>query len=367
MMITAAVTESASAPFALDDLHLDPPRAGEVLVRLAGTGVCHTDLAARDQVYPVPLPAVLGHEGAGVVQDVGDDVTDVEPGDHVVLTYDSCGSCPGCIRGRPARCADFSRYNFAGTRPDGSTPLRRASGEVYGWFFGQSSFATHAITTPRNTVPVRKDVPLHLLGPLGCAVQTGAGSVLNALRCEAGSSLAVFGAGSVGCAAVLAATLAGCTPIVVVSRNADRLRLAVELGATHVVRAGDNGADPVDAIREITDGGVDFSVETTAVPAVLRQAVDCLGQGGVCGHLGAAAPGTEVILDMSSLLFNRQIRGVVEGDSVPRLFIPALIELYRQGRFPFNKLITTYALSEINTAIGESPRRPTPKAVVTFD
>jgi aryl-alcohol dehydrogenase len=362
MMITAAVTETASAPFVLDDLHLDQPRAGEVLVRLAGVGICHTDMVARDQVFPVPLPAVLGHEGAGVVEDVGDGVTHVAPGDHVVLTFDSCGSCRHCVRGMVSRCADFPRHNFAGTRPDGSTPLRRAAGEVHGWFFGQSSFATHAIASANNTVPVRKDVPLHLLGPLGCGIQTGAGSVLNALRPEPGSAIAVFGAGSVGCAAVLAATLTGCTTIIAVSRNPDRLRLAAELGATHAVRVS---TDPVEEIRSITGGGADYSLDTTGVPEVLGQAVDCLTEGGVCGHLGAAAPDTEVKLDMADLLWNRQIRGVIEGDSVPQIFIPALVELYHQGRFPFDRLITTYPLTEINTAIDETPARPTPKAVLT--
>jgi aryl-alcohol dehydrogenase len=366
MMIVAAVAESASAPLTLDNLQLDSPRAGEVLVRLVGTGICHTDLVARDQMFPVPLPAVLGHEGAGVVEDVGDDVTHVTPGDHVVLTFDFCGSCPDCVRGRPARCANFWQHNFAGTSPDGATRLRRTCGEVHGSFFGQSSFATHALASARNTIPVRKDVPLHLLGPLGCGIQTGAGSVLNALQCEAGSSIAVFGAGSVGCSAVLAATLAGCTQIILVGRNSGRLRLAVELGATHIVHVADD-KDPVATIQSITGGGANYSVETTGVPTMLRQAVDCLSQSGVCGHVGATAPGTEVTLDMSTLLFSRQIRGVVEGDSVPQVFIPQLIELYRQGRFPFDRMITTYPLSEINTAIKESSCRPTPKAVVTFD
>jgi aryl-alcohol dehydrogenase len=361
MKISAAVTDSVSEPFTLDELRLDSPRPGEVIVRLSGTGICHTDLLFRDRTFPMPLPAVLGHEGAGVIEDIGDGVIDLAPGDHVVLTYNSCGHCPSCWRGAPAQCREFARCNFAGTRLDGSTPFTRAGDPVYGCFFGQSSFATHAVATVRNTVPVRKDVPLHLLGPLGCSVQTGAGAVLNSLRCETGSSITVFGAGSVGCAAILAAVVAGCACVIAVSRSPKRRKLAAQLGATHTVEYDENA---LDAIRSITNGGTDYSVDTTAVPAVLRRALDCLAPGGTCAHLGIAAPGTEVHLNMSALLLGRQVRGVVEGDSVPRLFIPMLVELYCQGRFPFDRMITTHSMSDINAVITELPDLVTPKAVV---
>ncbi|WP_156755829.1 NAD(P)-dependent alcohol dehydrogenase [Actinokineospora pegani] len=361
MKIEAAVTEHTSAPFTLDELDLDAPRSDEVLVRLAGTGVCHTDLVVRDQWLPVPLPAVLGHEGAGVVEDVGDGVHHVAPGDHVVLTYDHCGACRRCAEGRPALCAHFLTRNFSGVRPDGSTSLRRGTTEVRGRFFGQSSFATHAIATSGNTVRVPTDLPLPLLGPLACGIQTGAGSVLNSLRCAAGSSIAIFGTGSVACAAVLAAVLSGCTTIITVGRNPAKLRFTAELGATHTLLARNEAAED---IRDLTGGGAEYSLDTTAKPAILRQAVECLDQGGICGHLGASAPGTEVHLDMISLLFSRQVRGIVEGDSVPAQFIPALAELYRQGRFPLDKLIATYPLSDINQAVTEADQRPQPKAVV---
>ncbi|MCG8919164.1 NAD(P)-dependent alcohol dehydrogenase [Actinokineospora sp. PR83] len=361
MKIEAAVTEHPSAPFTLDGLDLDAPRADEVLVRLVGTGVCHTDLVARDQGLPVPLPAVLGHEGAGVVEAVGDGVHHVAPGDHVVLTYDHCGTCRHCAAGRPALCAHFHARNFSGVRPDGSTPLHRGTTEVRGRFFGQSSFATHAIATSGNTVPVPTDLPLPLLGPLACGIQTGAGSVLNSLRCEAGSSIAIFGTGSVACAAVLAAVLSGCTTIITVGRNPAGLRFTAELGATHTLLTGDGA---VADIRDLTGGGAEYSIDTTATPALLRHAVECLDQGGICGHLGATAPGTDVHLDMASLLFGREVRGIVEGDSLPARFIPVLVELYRQGRFPFDKLIATYPLSDINRAVAEAGRRDRPKAVV---
>ncbi|MFI7705110.1 NAD(P)-dependent alcohol dehydrogenase [Nonomuraea sp. NPDC049480] len=365
MRITAALTETQGAPFTLASLDLDDPRPGEVVVKMVSSGVCHTDLIVRDQWYPVPLPAVLGHEGAGVVAAVGDGVTYVAPGDHVVLTFSSCGGCRMCDQGRPAYCDQFFACNFAGSRTDGSSTLHRAEGDVHGVFFGQSAFATYALATERNVVKVDPEAPLELLGPLGCGIQTGAGGVLNSLKPPAGSSIGVFGAGSVGISAVMAAAVSGCTTIVAVDLNEQRLELAAELGATHVINAA--AGDTVDRLRELTGGlGVDYTVETTAVPAVLRQAVDALNQGGTCGLIGAAALGTEVSIDMSSLLFGRSVRGIVEGDSVPRQFIPKLVDLHRQGRFPFDKLIKTYAFEDINQAVEDSEKGTTLKPVLTF-
>ncbi|MGP3911447.1 NAD(P)-dependent alcohol dehydrogenase [Nonomuraea sp. 10N515B] len=365
MRITAALTETKGAPFALTPLELDDPRPGEVVVRMVSSGVCHTDLIVRDQWYPVPLPAVLGHEGAGVVEAVGDGVTYVAPGDHVVLTFNSCGSCRMCDQGRPAYCDQFFAFNFAGSRGDGSMTLHRDSGDVHGVFFGQSAFATYALATERNVVKVDRDAPLELLGPLGCGIQTGAGGVLNSLKPPAGSSIAVFGAGSVGISAVMAAAVAGCTTIVAIDLNDQRLELAEQVGATHIINAA--AGDTVERLRGLTGGlGVDYTVETTAVPAVLRQAADALNQGGTCGLIGAAALGTEVSLDMSSLLFGRSVRGIVEGDSVPRQFIPKLVDLYQQGRFPFDKLIKTYAFEDINQAVEDSEKGTTLKPVLTF-
>lgn len=365
MQITAAITESKGSPFTLGPVELGDPRPGEVIVRMVGSGVCHTDLIVRDQWYPVPLPAVLGHEGSGVVEVVGAGVSYVAPGDHVVLSFNSCGDCRMCVAGRPAYCDLFFACNFAGTRLDGSTPLHRNEGDVHGMFFGQSAFATYALVAERNVVKVDPSVPLELLGPLGCGIQTGAGAVLTTLNPAAGSSLAVFGAGSVGLSAVMAAAVAGCTTIIAVDLNRQRLGIAEEIGATHTIDAGAD--DAVSGIRELTGGlGVDYSLETTAVPRVFRQAVDSLNQGGTCGLIGAAAPGTEASIDMSALLFGRSVRGIIEGDSVARIFIPRLVELYKQGRFPFDKLIKTYPFEEINQAVEDSEQGRTLKPVLTF-
>src|SRR5580693_4370229 len=207
----AAVVREKGGRFALERVCLDEPRPDEVLVRIRGVGMCHTDLVARDQYFPVPLPAVLGHEGAGVVEAVGSAVTKVAPGDHVVLSFASCGACANCRQGAYAYCDDLYGRNFSGARPDGSRTCCDADGHrIGGSFFSQSSFATRALATERNVVKIPSDVPVELMGPLGCGIQTGAGAVMNALRPKAGESIAIFGAGSVGMAAALAARVVGC-------------------------------------------------------------------------------------------------------------------------------------------------------------
>ena len=365
MRITGAVTAAKGQSFKLTELELEEPRRNEVLVRMVGVGVCHTDLVARDQLDPVPLPAVLGHEGSGIVERVGADVTVVAPGDHVVLSFSSCGKCRMCEQGRPAHCTTFYELNFGGSRADGTSPFRCDCGTVHGSFFGQSSFATYSVVPERNIVKVDKNVPLELLGPLGCGIQTGAGAVLKSLRPEPGSSIAVFGTGAVGLSAVMAAVVAGCTTIIAIDLNEGRLELAKELGATDTIngRAGNT----LDSILELTNGvGIDYTLDTTAVPSVFRCAVDALATGGTCGLIGGAAPGTEVSIDMVTLLFGKTIKGIVEGDSVPRSFIPALIQLHRQGRFPFDRLIRKYPFADINRAVADSERGDTVKPVLTF-
>ena len=363
MKITAAVTPAKSQPFSLATLDLDDPRDDEVLVRVVAAGLCHTDLVCRDQDYPVPLPAVLGHEGAGIVERVGARVTKVAPGDPVVLSYSTCGRCHSCLEGDIAYCTDLFEQNFTGRRADGSTTLTQDGKPVHGCFFQQSSFATHALATEANVVKVRPDAPLERLGPLGCGLQTGAGAVMNTLNPRAGTAIAVFGAGSVGLSAVMAAYAVGCSPIIAVDVKPARLEAALGLGATHVIDPAH--ADPVEAIREIAGGGgVHYSLETTALPAVFRQAVDCLRLRGVCGLIGAAALGTEATFDMNGILFGRTIRGVIEGDSVPDIFIPRLVELHMQGRFPFDRILSFYDLADINQAAADSETGATIKPVL---
>ncbi|WP_441249277.1 NAD(P)-dependent alcohol dehydrogenase [Kitasatospora sp. McL0602] len=349
---TAAVVRSAGAPFTLETVRLDAPRPDEVLVRVLAAGVCHTDLSVRAGLTPGPLPAVLGHEGAGVVEAVGSAVTRVRPGQRVVLTFDSCGGCPSCHAGLPVRCDHWPELNlFGGSRLDGSATLRAADGTpLHGHFFGQSSFATYALATERNAVPVPDDVSPELLAPLGCGVQTGAGAVLLVLRPEPGDTLAVFGAGAVGLAAVLAARLTPATAVVAVDVQPARLALALELGATAVVDA--RTEDPVAAIAALTGGrGAERTLETSGNLRALRQAVDSLAVGGTCGVVGAPPAGSEVALDVPALLGRApRIVGVNQGSAVPARFLPALAALHRAGRLPVDRLVRVYPFAEIERA-----------------
>jgi aryl-alcohol dehydrogenase len=354
MRITAAVVESKGAAFALQELELGELRADEVLVKVAAAGICHTDLICRDQWYPVPLPAVLGHEGAGVVEAVGSGVGGFAPGDRVGMSYDSCGRCESCRKSLGVYCRRFFEYNFAASRPgDASSALSRDGELVHAHFFGQSSFATHSVARERNIVKLDGAIPLEIAAPFGCGIQTGAGSVLNVMQPEPGSSFAIFGAGAVGLAAVMAAKLAGCTTIVAVDLRPARLELARELGATHVVDASTE--DAVEVIRTVTAGGSAFSLEATGSPLALRSAIDCLMPTGVAGVVGAPAFGTEASFDVNHVLTGgRVIRGIVEGESIPSEFLPRLIGLWERGQFPVERMMTFYDFDEIDRAADDA-------------
>lgn len=350
MRIRAAVVEDEGAPFAIQELELGELRADEVLVEIAASGICHTDLICRDQWLPVPLPAVLGHEGAGVVTEVGSAVTTIAPGDRVAMSYDACGRCGPCSRGLRAYCTAFFAHNFASSRPaDASSVLSRDGVPIHAHFFAQSSFATHAVGRESTVVKVPDGMPLEIAAPFGCGIQTGAGSVLNVFNPPAGSSIAVFGAGAVGLAAVLAAKLAGCSAIVVVDLRPNRLELALELGATDVVDA--NAHDPTRAVRKLTGGGADFSLEASGSPEAARAAAHCLAHTGTCGIVGAPAIGTEFSLDVNTILVGgRVVRGIIEGESVPAHFLPKLFAFWQEGRFPVDRLMTFYDFDEIDQA-----------------
>ncbi|GGU93175.1 aryl-alcohol dehydrogenase [Actinomadura cremea] len=350
MHIDAAVLRAFDAPFTIESLDLADPGPGEVLVRIAGTGMCHTDQMGRFPGDLVAKPVVLGHEGAGVVEAVGPGVVGVTEGDHVVMSFDSCGTCADCRDGHPGFCPEMVALNMLAAPLDGVARLTDASGAaVHNRWFGQSSFATHALGTVRNVVPVTRDLApddLAKLGPLGCGVQTGAASALIALGVRAGDTFAVFGAGAVGLAAVMAARLAGAAAIIAVDLHESRLELARELGATHTLNGADD--DLAGQIRGLTGGGVRYALDTTAVPDVVSTAVASLRTNGVCGLVGVGA--TEYRLDANLLLMGRTVKGIIEGDAVPHTFIPKMIDLWRQGRFPFDRLIAAYPLGAINEA-----------------
>jgi aryl-alcohol dehydrogenase len=364
MKIRAALVEQKGGPFVIREVELEEPREDEVLIRIVGAGICHTDLMARDQLLPLSLPAVFGHEGSGIVERVGLQVRKVGPGDHVVLSFLSCGICPACLKGKPTRCATYFEHNMGGSRIDGTPTMRRNGTIVHGNFVGQSSFATYSLASERSVVKVRKDVPLEMLGTLGCAVQTGAGGVMNTLRPGVGASVAVFGTGAVGLSAVMAAGISECAPIIAVDINSERLSLAREFGATHLINPTDT--DPVSQVKKVAGHGVEYSLECTGIPGVLRQAVDVLAMGGVCGMIGVAPAGVEVSLEMQHLLNGRGIKGIIAGDSVGDVFIPQLVELYRRGRLPFDRMVRFYAFEEINQAAADAEKGMTVKAVLRF-
>ena len=362
--VTVAVARVPEQPFTIESARLRGPQGDEVLVRVVATGLCHTDLIVRDQYYPVPLPAVLGHEGAGVVEALGPDVKDLKVGDHVVLTYGACGHCNPCNSGHEAYCKDFFALNFGGTDAHGATALQTPDGQpLHDHFFAQSSFATYALARENNAIRVPAEAPLELLGPLGCGIQTGAGAVINALKVSPGSSFASYGAGAVGLSAVMAARIAGATTIVAIDVVPSRLALARELGATHTVNSRE--VDVIEAVRAATGGGADFALESTGRPEVLSAGIEALGGLGTIGVVGAPKLGTKAEFDVNNLLLGgRSIRGIVEGDSVPQVFIPQLVQLYQQGRFPFDKLVKFYDLEQINQAAEDSTRGVTLKPIL---
>ncbi|WP_295481343.1 NAD(P)-dependent alcohol dehydrogenase [uncultured Pseudomonas sp.] len=367
MKIVAAVIRPASPAFSLETLELDEPRDDEVLVRVVSVGICHTDLVAAAGVLPIQPPAVLGHEGAGVVLRTGARVTHVQPGDPVAISFSACGQCPRCQRHDPSYCHAFGLLNFTGMREGGSN-LHDAQGHpVAGNFFGQSSFANHCIANARNVVKVPEDMPLALVSPLGCGIQTGFGSIARALACEAGSSLLVLGGGAVGLAAVMAAKLRGCRHIIVSEPHAARRALALELGATLTLDPLSEALE--DRVRRTLPGGVDYLFDTSGIAAALEAACRCLAPRASVGLVGVPQaweqklPGTLAELVQNGTVF----KGIIEGDSDPQTSIPELIALYQAGQLPIDKLVTTFPFAQINEAIAAQHVGTCVKPVLLMD
>jgi Zn-dependent alcohol dehydrogenase len=364
--ITAAVTEERGAPWTVQDVEIDDPRPGEVRVRVAACGVCHTDAIARDGDLPFPVPGVLGHEGVGHVEAVGDGVTSVAEGDPVLLGWPWCGTCRHCLAGQQRYCLQLGGLVAGGGRGDGSTALARSDGSpLHSHFFGQSSFATHALVAERAVVKVGSSAPLEAVGTLACGIATGAGAVLNALRLEPGSTLVVYGGGAVGLAAVMAARLTPATGIVVVEPNPARRALATRYGATEVVdpRAVD---DVVATVHEICGGPADAALDCTGIVRVLRQAVDSVGMLGTAVLIGGAPAGAEFSADHISTLWGKRIIGTLGGESQTARFVPALLTLHEQGRFPFTDLVEYFPLEQVNEAVAASHHGEVVKPVLRF-
>lgn len=334
---------------------MDPPGTGQVRIRIRACGICHTDMVMREGALPVPFPVILGHEGAGVVEAVGADVEGLTIGDHVLLSFHSCGLCPACHDHQPGYCNEFVPRNFLGLRQAGEGGVWRGEQPIGSNIFGQSAFATYALAHRDNVVPIDPELPLDLLAPLGCGVQTGAGTVLETLDVQPGQSIAIMGAGAVGLSALMAAKIAEAGRITIIDRHEHRLQLARELGATET-------ADDLSAL----EGAFDHIIDTTGVPALLPQALGMLAPRGSLALVGAY-PSEGLAIDPSAIMsMGRRIIGVVEGGIDPQRFIPRLIGYYREGRLPLEKLVRQYPFAQIAEAFAASERGEVIKPVIVM-
>lgn len=366
MQATAAVLNQPNGPFDLEQVDIAEPQANEVRVAIKAVGICHTDLVIASGAMGLKFPAVLGHEGAGIVESVGEGVTDLHPGDKVLLTFNSCGACKPCNHDEPAYCNTFVPLNMLAVREDGSTRVSRNGEPVSDNFFGQSSFSSLAIANRRNVLKVDPDSDLSVLAPLGCGIQTGAGGVLRSLGARQGESLVVLGAGAVGLSALLGGLIAGCSTIIVVEPQETRRAMALELGATHVL---DGQGDVAAAVRAIEPFGVDMVLDTSGFMPVVQQSVGMIANRGRIGLLGV--PGSlDAALQVPMLQLLTQggtVRGIVEGDSDPDVFLPELLAHHKAGRLPIERFSKTYHVSQINEAIDDAHHGRAIKAVLVFD
>jgi aryl-alcohol dehydrogenase len=367
MKIKAAITREVGE-ISIEEVDLAPPKASEVLVKILAAGVCHTDAAGIQGYIPwITFPQVFGHEGVGIVEEVGLAVDTLKPGDRVALTFPSCGHCKYCLDGTPYACDHLNELFFSGAYKDGTRRISQNGTEI-GSFFAQGSFAEYAVVDARNAVKVEgvTDDQLKYLCSMGCGVQTGAGAVLNRIKPTPATSLVVFGAGGVGMAAIMAGKIAGCTKILAVDVVDSRLQMAKEFGATDLVNAKEVG-DVIEEIKKITDGGANYSVECSGIPDLSLQALQCLrrlGTAVVCSVTGPA----EISIPIEMTIMNPSVTfaGLTEGGSNPQIFIPKLTEYFKAGMLPIDKLVKFYDFGDIKTAFDDSHTGVTIKPILTF-
>ena len=362
MKIQAMVVHEKNGPYLLEDVELDEPKAGEVLIKNYASGICHTDEFGRSQGVPIPLPLVLGHEGAGIVEKVGEGVTDLKPGDHVGVTYAFDGTCPTCQNHEPYYCENFNQINFGGVAPDGTTRLHQ-NGQDVSMFFGQSSFATYSVVNAQSVAKVDDDVDLAYIAPLGCGVQTGAGAVINVAKAGSEDSVAVFGCGAVGMSAIMGAAIAGCKNIIAVGGNPSSLELARELGATHTVNRREVDDLAAEIVR-ITGRGADVAIDTSGNGRMMQSALRGLKFHGT--FLPVAAAGCIEHFDVGNdvMMPMRTMKGTCEGESDPKTFIPQMVKWFKEGRFPVDRILTVYPFEQIDQALADSHDGKIIKAVL---
>jgi S-(hydroxymethyl)glutathione dehydrogenase/alcohol dehydrogenase len=365
--VLAAVLNAVDEPLSVEDVELAPPGPGEVSVRLSASGVCHSDWNVVSGVTGNPLPVVLGHEGAGVVEEVGGDVTSISPGDHVVLSWlPSCGRCFYCAQGRPILCEWSTPAMLAGTMPDGTTRLSRNGESIYHYSF-LSTFAESCVVPEESCVPIRKDAPLEVAALVGCAVMTGIGAAMNRARVEPGSSVAVFGAGGVGLSAVIGARLVGAATVIAVDPLPFKRELAKELGATEAIDPS-NGDAPA-AVRELTGGrGADYAFDAAGARGLVRAAYDSVRPGGTVVAIGIPPEDEEARLPGPQLPRQEKIvTGSLYGSCRPHVDMPLVLDLFMAGRLPLDRLVTRkYELEAINDAFAAMQAGEVARAVIVF-
>ncbi len=362
----AAVAREKQGPVRIENVELDSLRDDEILVRIEACGICHTDEKFRQRL---PLPGVFGHEGVGHVEKTGDGVHDLVAGDRVILSYPFCTECAPCDRNEPYRCEKIPLLKFGGKRMDGSHTITQDGEAITGAFFQQSSFATYAIARAQAAVRVTelaKDTPAEVLAAMPCGVQTGAGAIFNTFDGQAGESVAIMGAGAVGLSAVMAAKVIGMGPVICADLHAGRLELARELGATHTINVADG--DVAEAIKAICPRGVRYALDSSATVPGLKSSISAIGQGGDVGIVSYPNDGENFPFNTKELFVKvASLHGIVQGFSVPRDFLPKLLTLYNDGRFPIERLVTTYDFSEINTALHDAHSGKAIKPVLLMD
>ncbi|WP_159722827.1 NAD(P)-dependent alcohol dehydrogenase [Enterococcus sp. CSURQ0835] len=365
MKITAALVKEKGAPYEITELELAEVQAQDVLVKIVASGLCRSDYGERNG-NSLAFPNVLGHEGAGIVEKVGSAVTSVEVGDHVILSYAYCGKCRHCRAGHPSSCTFWLTVNNQGKNVRGEYVLHTLEEEEVNNFFNQSAFSTYSLTDESNLVKVSKKVDLRLLGPLGCGLGTGSGAVLSVLKPDVGDGIAIFGTGAVGFAAIMAAKLAGCYPIVAIDLHDQRLQTAKKLGASHLINS--TSTDPAALIAELTAGvGLPHVIDSTGVPEVMTQALQSVSHSGTFIPLAVTKKHFEVNTFFDLVFGNKKIRGVLIGDTIAKDHLPNLIDFYERGDFPFDQFIKFYDFNEINQAEKDSLSGEVIKAVVVMD
>ncbi|WP_338448245.1 NAD(P)-dependent alcohol dehydrogenase [Niallia oryzisoli] len=366
MKVTAAVLNGVNEDYKLEQLTLGELRPDEVVVKMVASGICHSDETVRLGHTPYALPAVLGHEGAGIIEEIGSAVKNFAVGDQVVLGYNYCGTCPGCRTGHPSSCDHWGVLNLSGVREDGSHTFIKEDGTPVSNLYTQSSFSTYSIVNVNNLIKVDPEVDLRLVGPLGCGFVTGSGTVMNGLKPKTSSSIAIFGTGAVGLGALMAAVIEGCSNVIAIDIHDSRLEIAKELGATHTINSRTENL--AERIAEITGGqGVNYSVDTTGVSDVMKASIDVLGVGGTAAPVAVTPNSLEMNTFMDLVLGNRKLIGVLMGDAIPQIAIPQLIQYHKEGKFPFDKLVKFYKFEDINLAAADSNSGKTIKPIIIID